>query len=104
MYKVKTQSLAAVITQGAPIELVPPGKQIAEIFCIDIPPGATFDLLVGNQNTDYITITKSFAMEPRGDFDSNYGLYLANPIAQAATSVQVVVVFGDDQSRLNPVT
>lgn len=98
MYIRKKLDLSAA--QTSRIELVPPGKTIAEIFVLAVPAGASFDLLVGN-NADYITIPAPFTMEPQGEQEANNGLYWRNPVAQAGLSVDLYIVFGNAQ--LNPV-
>lgn len=98
MYIRKTLDLSATTNDKQPI--VEPGRKIAEIFCLAVPTGASFDLLVG-QNTDYITVPAPFTMEPQGEQEANGGLYWRNTVAQAGVTVVLYIVFAGAQ--LNPV-
>lgn len=92
MYEVKTVDLSAAFdTQTIAV----PQRRIAEIICFDVPSGASFGLRVGN-SVDFMTISKGFTMEPRGDDESNGGVVVRNLVAQPNTTVEIVLVYGGD--------
>lgn len=80
-------------------EIAPPQSQLDEIFMLDIPPGASFLLRIG-RNAGSLTITRPFSFEPRGEQESNEGLYMTNVTAQPDVIVEIVTVNG---GRVNPV-
>lgn len=94
MYQVFTLDLANAHADD--VEIVPAGKRIAELFVLDMPAGAVFQLKVGN-NSDLIGISRPFSMEPQGDQEANNGLYWRNAVGQAGLTVQIVVVYGPNQ-------
>lgn len=99
-YTVKKIDLTAIFAEKS---IAPAQTRIAEFFCLDIPLGNQFGLKIG-RNPDFITITRPFSMEPRGDQEANEGLSIVNTIAQPGVIVEVVIVTGDSPGgSLNPV-
>lgn len=94
-YQVKTVDLTAVFAER---ELIPAQTQVAEIFVLDIPLGQVFKLRLG-RNTDFISITRPFSMEPRGEQEQNNGLFIKNDTAQPGVVVEVVIVTGDSRTN-----
>jgi hypothetical protein len=95
-YRVIKIDLSAI---SAEKEIAPASTNIEEVFVLDIPLGNQFGLKIG-RNADFMTITRPFSMEPRGEQESNFGMSYKNDVAQPGVIVEVVVVTG---GQLSPV-
>ena len=82
-----------VPTSAAGVVLIPAQQRIGELFILQVPPGASLELALGD-NGDFFTIAAPFTMEPDGDL-AEKGVRLRNLVAQGAgVGVQVVAVYG----------
>lgn len=97
-YEVRKIDLSAIVSADQTI--VPPSKRISELFILDMPAGAAFNLKVGSGNP-LIPVTRPFTMEPTGEDEANNGLYWTNDVAQAGVFVSLIIVYGG--AELSPV-
>lgn len=91
MYDVKRLDLTAVVLET---RLVEPGRRIVEMFVLDMPIGNQFQIRLGT-NTNFITVSKAFSMEPTADYDNNNGLSWKNDIPQPGVTVEIILVYGE---------
>ncbi len=97
MYDVRRLDLNVVHTD--PVQLVQPGKRIAEVFCLQMDAGTSFRIRFGTG--DFFTIPAAFSFEPTDEETNNSGLYWDNPTSQNSI-VEVVIVYQSSGSGLNP--
>lgn len=98
-YEVKRYDLAAVFPEKT---VVAASKKISEFFFNDIPANTSFKLRLGIGGPEkQMTISRPFAMQPKGEDVQSNGLFIENPTAQAGSIVEVVIVYSD--SDLDPV-
>jgi hypothetical protein len=90
MYAVNPIDLSAAFEKR---EISAPQRRITEIIVFDVPGGASFQLMVGN-NSEWMTIPRGFTMEPTGDKEANTGLYVRNLEDQAGVELEIIVVYG----------
>lgn len=100
MYEVRTIDLTNIFAETT---IVQPQRRIAEVFVNDVPTGASFKMRVGDGNPQ-MTVSRPFAMEPKGDDEANRGLMIENVAAQAGSKVEIVIVYGSGADQLNTVT
>lgn len=98
MYAVKTLDLS--VAQADPVNIVPEGKRIVEVFALAVPAGASFKLALGGG--PLMSISTPFTMEPRGDDVQNFGLYYQNPFGQPGFTVELVIVYDNALNVVMP--
>lgn len=98
-YRVVKLDLSAITPET---QIAPAQTQITELFVLDIPLGQSFGLKVG-RNSDFITITRPFSMEPTGEQESNNGLFWKNDVAQPGIVVELVVATGTAAQKIGAI-
>jgi hypothetical protein len=94
MYRVKVLDLS-VATPNDGVQIVPQGQTLVELAVIYMPVGNQFQLKLGQDNTDYITVQREFSMEPRNARENASGVWFRNLIPQAGVTVELMLVFSD---------
>lgn len=93
MYEVKKLDLTNARVDDE--QIVKAGQRIAEIVVLDMAAGASFQIRVGS-NSDMITISRPFTMEPTSDQEANNGLAVRNA-AQPGVIVEMLIAYGGAQ-------